>query len=161
MTKENNKKCKWKSPNGQQYDCKPSQICGDCENNTLQIQKAYELGKSDLETELAKRAEQIEALNKDKDYFSDALDKQIEATYKAIEENNELKTRVENQKFFLERIRAKFNLSEIDRKEIEGYLESEQLTKAKELLERWLRLYNTNTVKGIITDTRQFLKESE
>ena len=143
MTKENNKKCKWKSPNGQQYDCKPSQICGDCENNTLQIQKAYELGKSDLETELAKRAEQIEA------------------TYKAIEENNELKTRVENQKFFLERIRAKFNLSEIDRKEIEGYLESEQLTKAKELLERWLRLYNTNTVKGIITDTRQFLKESE
>lgn len=48
----------------------------------------------ELETELAKRAEQIEALNKDKDYFSDALDKQIEATYKVVEENNELKEQV-------------------------------------------------------------------
>ena len=34
---------------------------------------------------------------------------------------------------------------------------SKQLTKAKELLKRWLRLYNTNTVKGIIADTEQFL----
>ncbi len=45
----------------------------------------------ELEKELAKRAEQIEALNKDKDYFSDALDKQIEATYKVVEELNEAK----------------------------------------------------------------------
>lgn len=37
----------------------------------------------------------------------------------------------------------------------------EQLTEAKELLERWLRLYKTNTVKGIITDTEQFLKRLE
>lgn len=35
--------------------------------------------------ELAKRAKQIEALNKDKDYFFDALDKQVEVTYKVIE----------------------------------------------------------------------------
>ena len=54
-------------------------------------------------------------------------------------ENTELKKRVENQKSFLERIRAKFELGEIERKEIEGYLESEQLTKAKEII---LRLYN-------------------
>ena len=53
--------------------------------------------------------------------------------------NAELKIRVENQKSFLERIRAKFELGKIDRKEIEGYLESEQLTKAKEII---LKLYN-------------------
>lgn len=35
----------------------------------------------------------------------------------------------------------------------------EHLTKAKNLLKRWLRLYNTNTIKGIIADTEQFLKE--
>jgi hypothetical protein len=33
MNTENNKKCKWTAPNGQQYDCKPSPLCGDCENN--------------------------------------------------------------------------------------------------------------------------------
>jgi hypothetical protein len=74
------------------------------DEGTKQIQKAYELGKSELE-----------------------------------EENAELKERVENQKSFLERIKAKFELGKIDRKEIEGYLESEQLTKAREII---LRLYN-------------------
>ena len=29
------KKCKYTAPNGQEYDCKPSLICGDCENNTF------------------------------------------------------------------------------------------------------------------------------
>ena len=29
------KKCKWTAPNGQEYECKPSIICGDCENNTF------------------------------------------------------------------------------------------------------------------------------
>lgn len=37
--------------------------------------------------------------------------------------------------------------------------EKEKLAEAKEILSRWLRLYKTNTVKGIITDTEQFLKE--
>ena len=27
------KKCKLKAPNGQSYECKPSPVCGDCENN--------------------------------------------------------------------------------------------------------------------------------
>jgi hypothetical protein len=53
---------------------------------------------ADLGKELTKRAKQIEALNKDKDYFSDALDKQIEATYKVVEENNELKAQIEKMK---------------------------------------------------------------
>ena len=29
------KKCKWTAPNGQEYECKPSLICGDCENNNI------------------------------------------------------------------------------------------------------------------------------
>ena len=29
------KKCKYSAPNGQEYDCKPSLICGDCEYNTF------------------------------------------------------------------------------------------------------------------------------
>ena len=53
---------------------------------------------AELKKELTKRAEQIEALNKDKEYFSDALDKQIEATYKVVEENNELKAQIEKMK---------------------------------------------------------------
>lgn len=61
------------------------------DEGTKWIQKAYELGKSKLEKKLAKRAEQIEALNKDKDYFSDALDRQIEATYKVVEKLNRAK----------------------------------------------------------------------
>lgn len=38
---------------------------------------------------------------------------------------------------------------------------NDQLTKARKLLKRWLKLYNTNTVKGIIADTEQFLKETQ
>ena len=29
------KKCKYTAPNGQEYECKPSLICGDCEYNTV------------------------------------------------------------------------------------------------------------------------------
>ena len=29
------KKCKWTAPNGQEYECIPSIICGDCENNNI------------------------------------------------------------------------------------------------------------------------------
>jgi hypothetical protein len=36
---------------------------------------------------------------------------------------------------------------------------SKSLSKAEDLLKQWLKLYNTNTVKGIIADTEQFLKE--
>ena len=34
-------------------------------------------------------------------------------------------------------------------------------SQAKELLEKWLKLHNTNTKKEIIADTEQFLKEIE
>ena len=55
-------------------------------------------------------------------------------------ENAELKTRVKNQKSFLERIRAKFNLGKLERKEIEGYLTNEQLSAAKDLIRNLLRV---------------------
>lgn len=71
-------------------------------------------------------------------------------------ENKELKTRVENQKSFLERIRAKFELGEIERKEIEGYLEGEQLTKAKEII-REIMKYEIPTLD--YEKAEQFLKE--
>lgn len=84
-------------------------------------------------------------------------------------ENVELRTRVENQKSFLERIRAKFNLGEIDRKEIEGYLENDKLVKAKELLRFWVNDFYDNFNNSIryeerhktLVETEQFLKELE
>ena len=76
----------------------------------------------------------------------------------------ELKTRVENQKSFLERIRAKFNLGEIDRKEVEGYLEGDQLTKAKEIIKRLLKVTygeGWNYSLQVKVEAEKFLKENE
>ena len=42
IVKNMGKKCKWTVPNGQEYECKPSIICGECENG---IKNAYEAGK--------------------------------------------------------------------------------------------------------------------
>lgn len=39
------KKCKLTAPNGQEYECKPSLICGDCENRIAELKNAYEAGK--------------------------------------------------------------------------------------------------------------------
>lgn len=39
------KKCKWTAPNGPAYECKPSLICGDCENRTAELKNALEAGK--------------------------------------------------------------------------------------------------------------------
>lgn len=39
------KKCKYMAPNGQEYECKPSLICGDCENRIKELKNAYEEGK--------------------------------------------------------------------------------------------------------------------
>ena len=45
IVKNMGKKCKWTAPNGPERECKPSIICGDCENNTLELKNAYEAGK--------------------------------------------------------------------------------------------------------------------
>jgi hypothetical protein len=58
------------------------------DEGTKQIQRAYELGKAELEKENAE-------LEKDKDYFSDALDKQIDATLKLQKENEDAKNLIE------------------------------------------------------------------
>ena len=63
------------------------------------------------------------------------MDETIRQNVALKKENAKLETRVENQKSFLERIQAKFNLGEIDRKEIEGYLESDKLTEAKNIIQ--------------------------
>ena len=39
------RKCKWKAPNGQEYECKPSLICGDCENRIAELKNALKAGK--------------------------------------------------------------------------------------------------------------------
>lgn len=89
------------------------------------------------------------------------IKKRLERTETLEKENAELKTRVENQKSFLERIRAKFELGKLERKEIEGYLTNEQLSAAKDLLKRWVddRVYTVSEQKDLIADTEQFLEE--
>ena len=78
-------------------------------------------------------------------------------------ENAELKVRVENQKSFLKVIKAKFVLGKLEIKEIEGYLESEQLTKAKEyiklLLMNCVDVYESTgkTIAEIQVEAEQFL----
>ena len=39
------KKCKYMGPNGQEFECKPSLICGDCENRIAELKNALEAGK--------------------------------------------------------------------------------------------------------------------
>jgi len=88
---------------------------------------------------------------------------------KLEKENAELTVRVENQKSFLERIRAKFNLGEIERKEIEGYLESDQLTKAKELIRQLCSMVRElnkpnvqlTNVDYSLAEAEQFISEVE
>ena len=60
------KKCKLTAPNGQEYECKPSIICGDCEYNTVkpaEQKKAFD-----------------EALDKNK-AFDEVLDKDKASDY--------------------------------------------------------------------------------
>ena len=75
----------------------------------------------------------------------------------------ELEQKVENQKSFLKRIRAKFNLGELERKEIEEYLDGEQLNKAKALLKEWIVCHGgTREFHSALQDkTEEFLKEVE
>lgn len=105
--------------------------------------EGYIAGAKPREKRIAELERKLEQTEKDlTDYqFNYPKIKDLE------KENTELKTRVENQKSFLERIRAKFELGEIDRKEIEGYLESEQLTKAKEIIREFMK-YEINEYDG-------------
>lgn len=98
---------------------------------------AYMQGAEHYKKELAKRAEQIEALNKDKDYFSDALDKQIEATYKVVEENNELKEKLNKAKEILKVVLNKW-------KEERWILQSEKEVKM---------------IENVMKEAEEFLKE--
>lgn len=88
----------------------------------------------------------------------------VEYVQKLEKENAELKVRVENQKSFLKVIKAKFVLGKLEVKEIEGYLESDQLTKAKEIIKQLMRAIPYGSGK-LATESydkaEQFLSEVE
>jgi len=125
------------------------------DEGTKQIQRAYELGKAELEKENAE-------LEKDKDYFSDALDKQIEATLKLQKKNAELKETLKtyngcgdwDNDFHTCRVY-------LQHEELQDYIE--QLTKAKEIIKyllSFIQKENYRTRWDInIAEAEQFLKE--
>lgn len=57
------KKCKWTAPNGQEYECKPSLICGDCEYNTVKPLRSL---TSEQYAKQTKAFEDVLASDKDK-----------------------------------------------------------------------------------------------
>lgn len=87
---------------------------------------------------------QLNEVLKDNDYYSDALDKQIEATYKLFEENKELKEKLNFSTQYYQGEKAK-----------------EHLTKAKELLTRFVMasVYFNGKETDLIKEAEQFLKE--
>ena len=133
----------------------------------MYLKLGYLAGAEPREKQIQIDAEQIRALQKQNGELTDRvreLEKENASLKDALEgykqnakwcdkcdklsdlekENAELKERVDNQKSFLKRIRVKFELGELEKKEIEGYLESEQLTKAKELIEKLLEEEKNN-----------------
>ena len=82
-------------------------------------------------------------------------------------ENAELKQKVENQKSFLKRIKAKFNLGKLERKEIEEYLDGEQLSKAREIIRDVMNWYWETDIcsdtmpQELRQNAEQFLSEVE
>lgn len=125
----------------------------ELEKENAELKEVHESDKRSLALIAKKGADFEKAYNE----AEELLDKQIEATFKVVEENKELKERVENQKSFLKRIRAKFNLGKIDRKEIEGYLEGDQLTYAKTIIQDLLE----NTDEYARQRAEDFLKENK
>jgi len=108
----------------------------ELEKENAQWKQRNETLKDALEHARKIYGDELEKSYKENAEFKEQLYAFDEEREKIRKENAELKKRVENQKSFLERIRAKFELGEINRKEIEGYLESDQLTNAKELLKK-------------------------
>ena len=116
---------------------------------------------------MGKRIAELEKINaelkadNDARKFAMAMSEKVEKQLR--KENAELKQKVENQKSFLKRIKAKFNLGKLERKEIEEYLDGEQLTKAKALLKEWI-IYRGGTREfhsALQDKTEEFLKEVE
>lgn len=98
------------------------------------------------------REKRIAELEKACDETQKLLDKQIEETYKVVEENTELKDKLKPENCL--KLLAK-----------EGYIKfsSEQLTKAKELLTRFVMasVYFNGKETDLIAEAEQFLKECE
>lgn len=133
------------------------------DEGTKQIQKAYELGKSELEKENAE-------LKKACDETQCLLDKQIEATYKLDKENSELKEQISTKDILIKELQEQkvywkessfdwrhkfFKLDKVKRL----IKKDKQLTKAKDLLKQWLQTSKASGCDNIniVTDTEQFL----
>ena len=156
-------------------------LCNDCKRKCHcielnayceeQVLKAYTDSAEPREKRIGELEDCIKDLQKDcenkTNVIADYTNKLAICNTRIAElekENAELKTRVENQKSFLERIKAKFNLGKLERKEVEGYLESDQLTKAKDLIRNLLRVTwgeSWNYALEWKVKAEEFLKECE
>ena len=129
------------------------QLIEDLDNSKKRIAELEEkLANADYQLE--GRDNEIAELKKSCDETQELLDKQIEATFKLDKENAELKEDLETQK----RINREMISPALDRV-------IKQLTKAKELLAKWVELFKPKSETALPTpiqvDTEQFLKESE
>ena len=113
---------------------------------------------NELNNQNAKYNKQIAELEKDKQYFSDSLDKQIEATYRLDKENAELKGLVNQYK-----ASKCSGISLANR----NMIMSVQLTKAKEIIKEFVEWANWQgnskcpSFKSIQDKAEQFLSEVE
>lgn len=94
------------------------------------------------------REKRITELEKACNETEELLTKQIEATYKVVEENNELKEKLEHRNCV----------------DCSNHGSNIKLLKAKKIIKTLLRLWNNvmtkETVKALITEAEQFLKEN-
>lgn len=116
------------------------------ENEFKYFSNSFKKKIADLKKLVKDLGWQLQEVARDNDIYQ-AENKRLE------KENAELeKSCDETQVLLNKQIEATYKVAE-ELKE-----EKEKLIKTKDLLKRWLRLYKTNTVKGIITDTELFLK---
>ena len=152
----------------------------------LYYRKLENTSTTDLVDMIRDKDKQIAELEKDRDYFSDALDKQIEATLKLEKENAELRNlkevadlirlnnssvvtmaQLNNNNVALRKENAELkNQLEMSNKVYNDNLDYShhiegQLTKAKELLERLLITSCNSDVLRVRVEAEQFIKDSE
>lgn len=129
------------------------ELCNKCKHKAecieehsychLVVNRAYLAGAEPREKRIAE-------LEKDKQYFSDSLDKQIEATLKLQQENSELKEKLKPENCL--KLLAK-----------EGYIKftSEHLTKAKEIIRDLLCLLEDYKEQIVFDEDMQKIKKAE
>ena len=97
----------WKDFDIREYSMYPEPFC---KNRQYRIVGSEYAKKAEERIKVLEEAK--EALTKDKDYFSDALDKQIEATLELHKENEELKEQLLKAKEILKKFLDAKNIEE-------------------------------------------------